>query len=74
MTYGDLERLAVSKDDELLWDGRPLKTVRRFTLSFWPALGAIVVAVGTLAQGIAALYQMGVGLGWWAAGLTGSAR
>lgn len=43
--------LGVGNDGTLYWDGRPVKTAKKITLSFWQGLGATLTVIGALAAG-----------------------
>jgi hypothetical protein len=43
--------LGVGNDGTLYWDGRPVRTAKKVTLSFWQAFGAILTVIAALMAG-----------------------
>lgn len=44
-----LSHIGVGNDGSLYWDGRPIQVVRRFDLSFWQKVGAVLTVLAALA-------------------------
>jgi hypothetical protein len=75
VSFSDLGRLAVGPDRRLYWDGAPVQTQQRLTLTLWQnivaaitALAIILGGLGALAQGLDAGHQLGCRLDWWNVG------
>jgi len=43
--------LGVGNDGTLFWDGRPVKTAKKVTLSFWQGIGATLTVIAALMAG-----------------------
>jgi hypothetical protein len=57
-----MDRLGVSNDGKLFWDGRPIAIKKYFSLTFWQKLGAFLTVVGTFLSGVCELLKMfGIG-------------
>jgi hypothetical protein len=54
-----LTLFALDQEHRLYWDGKPVKVQRRITFGFWEKVLAWIVALSTLAQGVAALLTWG---------------
>lgn len=75
--YDSFELLGVDNDNKLYWDGHPIEVRRRFDLTFWQRLGAVIVvfgALGAVAQGIDASHDFGCRLHWWTTGCAGAEK
>ena len=73
----DLSRLSIDRDGRLYWDGKPVETLHRLSMSWKQIVGASLVAaliaIGALSaaiQGAAAARDLACWLGWSASACT----
>ena len=71
ISYGNIGRLGVGKDDKLYWDGKPVQLEQRLTLSalqrFWAivlATATFFAALGSVTQGWTAYNDWACRVGW----------
>ncbi len=48
ITIGELEKLAVDKNNKLYWDGRPIVTEEKIKLQGWVNVSIIICSFSTL--------------------------
>jgi hypothetical protein len=71
ISWDNLRRLGIDRDNHLYWDGRQVQTRSQMGFTFWQKAGAFLVvlgALGALVQGIDAGYDFGCKLHWWTQG------
>ena len=44
-----LAHIGVGNDGSLYWDGKPIQVARRFDLSFWQKIGAVITIMAAVA-------------------------
>ncbi len=67
----ELGNLGIDRDGILYWNGRAIRIEKRFTLSFWQKISAVVVtftaglvSLSTILQGAAAYSAWACTVGW----------
>jgi hypothetical protein len=72
ITWNNLGRPGVGRDNQLYWDGKPVEIRRRLKLSRIQIAGAFVVGlaaiVGGLGTGLNEGFDFGCKLHWWTEG------
>jgi len=72
ISWNDLGRFSVGPDQRLYWDGAPVKTEQRLTLTFLQKLIAFVTAavviLGGATQCVNTTIDVGCRLHWWKTG------
>jgi hypothetical protein len=71
VTLESFDLLGVDKDNRLYWDGKPVEVRRRFDLTFWQKLGAVIIVIGALGAtvGLDAGFDLSCKLRWWSCSL-----
>lgn len=65
ITLDELDRLGISSDGRLYWDGRPVEVKQRLALTFWQKVMSAIVAVAAVVGGFGGAAQgIAVGHDW----------
>jgi hypothetical protein len=75
ISFANIGRLGVGKDGRLYWDGKPVETGQRLSLTWWQTILAIAASIaviigslGAIAQGLDAGHNFGCKMHWLTTG------